>query len=314
MISKPMLAAVVTDEKLEEIEFPVLLSPKIDGIRCLLHPELGPVTRSFKPLPNELTRDALIRIARDTYLDGELIALNSKCERLSFNETQSALMSRGGRPDFLFYAFDCFRKPSADFMERHYDAEVIINELNSMHFRLVPHTLVGNIEAFRERTEMYVRQGYEGVCLRHRYGPYKSGRSTFRQGWLLKYKQWQDAEGTIIGFEELLRNTNEDVKDNFGYAKRSHAKSGMVPAGTLGALVLETQWGELRVGSGFDASLRDQIWRRNTPVDQNGERILDHAECGIELPDIGRVVTFKYQAYGMQDKPRFPIFKGFREE
>lgn len=146
--------------------------------------------------------------------------------------------------------------------------------------------------------------------LRHPQGPYKNGRSTLRQQWLLKHKDWQDAEGTIIGFEERMHNANEDIKDNFGYAKRSSAKDGMQPTGTLGALILETPWGELRVGTGFDDALRAEIWERNE-VKQVGE-----AEWVVRgpQPDIGRTITFKYQPFGMQDKPRFPVFLHFRED
>ncbi|KKL60017.1 hypothetical protein LCGC14_2209470, partial [marine sediment metagenome] len=59
-IERPMLAATVAYDDLEKVEWPVLCSPKIDGIRCLIHPELGPVTRSFKPLPNEHVRERLL--------------------------------------------------------------------------------------------------------------------------------------------------------------------------------------------------------------------------------------------------------------
>ena len=52
-ISRPMLAAsaVREQELIDHMPTQVLASPKLDGIRVLLHPELGPVTRRFKPLP-----------------------------------------------------------------------------------------------------------------------------------------------------------------------------------------------------------------------------------------------------------------------
>ena len=149
--------------------------------------------------------------------------------------------------------------------------------------------------------------------IRDPQGPYKGGRSTLNQGWLIKYKEWLDAEGTVVGFEERMHNTNEDQKDNFGHAKRSSHKDGKVPMGTLGALLLDTAWGQLSVGTGFDDALRQDIWERNCVI-AKGEG--DHVEFIVrgKQPDINRVVTFKYQPFGMQDKPRFPIFKHFRED
>jgi len=29
---------------------------------------------------------------------------------------------------------------------------------------------------------------------------------------------------------------------------------------------------------------------------------------------MGKIITFKYQLYGTKDKPRMPIFKGFRDD
>ena len=89
MIERPMLAATVKVGDFNNVEWPVLASPKIDGIRCLIHPTLGPVTRTFKPIPNVYIRTMLERIAKGSYLDGELVAVN-KQGVIDFNGTQSA--------------------------------------------------------------------------------------------------------------------------------------------------------------------------------------------------------------------------------
>ena len=314
MISKPMLASVVTDTDLERVEWPALASPKIDGIRILIHPTLGPVTRSFKKLPNVLTREALMRLASWSQLDGELVAMGEQNQAgfrpvLSFNETQSAFMSFSGQPHFILWAFDCFYHPEDPYERRYRDAIATTTEIDSVHIRYVDHKLVHSAEEFAKYATQCLQKGFEGACLRALQGPYKSGRSTLRQGWLLKYKQWQDAEGTVLGFEERMHNANEDIKDHFGHAKRSSHKANMVPMGTLGALILDTAWGELRVGTGFDDATRQDIWDRNMTF-----LGLENIAMGMSQPDTGRIVTFKYQAFGMQDKPRFPVFKGFRED
>lgn len=103
------------------------------------------------------------------------------------------------------------------------------------------------------------------------------------------------AEGTIIGFTELMHNANEDLGDAFGRAKRSSNKDGMIPGDTLGALILMTEWGVLDVGVGFSMKQRDDIWN-----DKAGH--------------LGLSATFKYQKEGMQDLPRFPVYKGIRRD
>lgn len=295
MITKPMLSATVHKYELHKLEYPIICSPKLDGIRCLIHPTLGPVTRSFKPVANEYIRGSLKEVAGDQYLDGELIALDDEGEALAFNPTQSAVMTRGGRPNYTFAAFDCFRRPDMAFVERIATVDGIVNGINHPYVTSVTHSLVQNEEEFMSYATRNLEEGYEGTMIRHPEGPYKSGRSTLKQGWLIKYKEWEDAEGVVVGFEERMHNANEDQKDNFGHAKRSSHQENMLPMGTLGALLLGTAWGQLRVGTGFDDATRQEIW--------NGRR---HYE--------GQTVKFKFQPFGMQDKPRFPVFLGFREE
>ncbi len=308
MIKRPMLAATVTYDGLEKVEWPVWCSPKVDGIRNLMHPELGAVTRSFKPLPNEYVREELHRWAAHTNLDGELVAVDALGKDLSYNETQSAMMSHSGQPAWKFMVFDCFERPDWDFVTRHQLARQRCRQLGCTRIKILKHEIIRDIEEFIKYTDKCIGAGFEGSIIRAPAGIYKSGRSTLRQGWLLKYKQWIDTEGIITGFVELMHNENPDVRDNFDLAKRSSAKDGMVPMGTLGALELTTEWGRLYVGSGFDQALRQEIWTRNMDVAE----MIRSGSSGP--PDVGRYVVFKYTPHGMKDKPRFPIFKGFRDD
>jgi DNA ligase-1 len=199
--------------------------------------------------------------------------------------------------------FDCFDKPEDPFRSRLMRAEQFVRRASHRCISVVEHVVVQTPEEFARYAEETISLGYEGVMLRDPEGPYKEGRSTLKQQWLVKYKEWADAEGTVVGFEERMHNANEDIKDNFGHAKRTSHQENMVPMGTLGALILDTKWGELRVGTGFDDALRQEIWDSNREPDIYGAQM-----------DLGRIVTFKYQAFGMQDKPRFPVFLHFRED
>ena len=51
--------------------------------------------------------------------------------------------------------------------------------------------------------------GYEGLIIRDPFAPYKFGRSTVREGFLLKVKRFVDSEAVVIGIEEEMYNGNE---------------------------------------------------------------------------------------------------------
>ncbi|MCX6877329.1 MAG: hypothetical protein NTW21_26500 [Verrucomicrobia bacterium] len=96
-ISKPMLASKC--ERPDLLPFPVLATPKLDGIRYL---KLGgkALTRSFKPISNRFAREWIEANLPDG-LDGELMLRGG-----TFNETTSAIGARDGQPDFVFHVFD----------------------------------------------------------------------------------------------------------------------------------------------------------------------------------------------------------------
>jgi len=289
-IVKPMLATAMSDHR--EIRYPLLASAKLDGIRCLIHPALGPVTRKFKPVPNRHIRDMLNSVNAVGF-DGELVSLNPDGTVRTFNECQSDIMSEDKLVDFKFLVFDDFTHPTVGFSHRYMQAAGRCRQLPA-EFEAVMHSVVQSPEALYRLHLSHMNQGYEGTMTRDPKAPYKNGRSTLRQEWLLKLKDFKDAEGEIIGFEERMSNRNTLERDEVGHAKRSSAKAGLVPADTLGSLVLHTDWGTLSVGTGFDDALRARVWRDRDNY-------------------LGRLVTFTYQPSGMQDKPRFPVFKGFRD-
>ncbi|MCX6872452.1 MAG: hypothetical protein NTW21_01385 [Verrucomicrobia bacterium] len=89
-ISKPMLASKC--ERPDLLPFPVLATPKLDGIRCL---KLGgkALTRSFNPISNRFAREWIEANLHDGP-DGELMLRGG-----TFNETTSAIGARDGQPD-----------------------------------------------------------------------------------------------------------------------------------------------------------------------------------------------------------------------
>lgn len=294
MITKPMLA---TSQSLDPyaISYPKLASPKLDGIRALIHHELGPVTRSFKPIANTYIR-RMLNHNEFTGLDGELVTRNTDGVIRTFNEVQGDVMRRDGEPRYQLQVFDDFTLPDLPFEQRYERAQQRVAALASEDMIVVPHVLVATPEQLIQLHGEYVASGYEGTMVRALDGKYKSGRATAKQEWLLKYKDWVDTEGEVVGFIEQQRNDNVAFKGELGQTKRSTAKGGMVPADTLGKLEVRTaQWGVLEIGCGVMVhDERQHVWYNQGAY-------------------LGRTVTFKYQPSGMQDKPRFPTFKGWRD-
>jgi DNA ligase-1 len=291
---KPLLAC---EADLEQLKFPLLVSPKLDGIRCVIHPELGPVTRNLKPIQNGGLRQRLSELP--PYLDGELIA-GSPSAGDAMQRTTSAVMGRNAAWDHVrYYVFDHFETPGDFFSKRH---ELAAGLAAVSHFggagQELTHYEVHSLEELMALEEDYVSQGYEGIMLRDPDGRYKFGRSTVNEGILLKLKRFEDAEGVVVGCVEKMHNENAATKDALGRTKRSSSKKNKVPTGTLGALVLRIEgWPSetVEVGSGFTEEQRSEIWA-------NREALLGHE------------ATFKFQRSGAKDAPRFPVFKGFRED
>ena len=291
---KPMLA---DHANLANIKFPVYASPKLDGIRAvILNGKL--LSRSLKPIPNKFTRKLFEDKLEYEGLDGELI-VGSPTDPKCFNKTTSGIMSEEGEPNIKYYVFDqipeyCGQPTNVRFQTRYKDLASCITLLPNTI--LVNQKLIFNLPELLKFEEECLNEGYEGVIIKDPNSPYKYGRSTLKEGYMLKIKRYMDSEAEILSVEELLSNNNEATRDELGKVKRSNAKSGMIPQNTLGALIVrDIETGiEFSIGTGFDESLRQELW-------DNKDNI------------IGKIVKYKFFAYGVIGKPRHPVFLGFRD-
>jgi DNA ligase-1 len=197
---KPMLAGKVD---LEKLKFPVMVSPKLDGIRALvIDGQL--VSRTLKPIPNHHIRNTLSKLEFEG-LDGELI-VGDPWAKDCFNQSTSNVMRQTGEPDFKFHVFDHHTDKDAPFMSRRLS---IINSNYPSFIEHVPHHMVANHEGLMESEKTYVEIGFEGIMIRDPFGRYKYGRSTTNEGLLMKLKRFSDSEAEIIGLEQLYSNQNE---------------------------------------------------------------------------------------------------------
>lgn len=298
LISKPLLAHTVED--VSKVSFPVLASPKLDGIRALMPGEgMGLVSRKYKPIPNQWIRDQLEAVLQDG-MDGEIIVLDDKGNPDTFSRTTSIVMASKTpkQAPFKFYVFDWVQKdraPDMSFQNRYHDLVEYFKENPSDIVEVVPHSLIENMDKLVKYEERMVNRGYEGVMVRDPLGVYKNGRSTMRQGILGKIKRFADAEAMVIGFEELMHNNNVAKKDAFGRTERSTCKDNLVGMDTLGALLVEYNDHQFSIGTGFTQEQRKEIWDNRDDY-------------------LNKLIKFKFQEAGQKDAPRFPVWLGWRSE
>lgn len=285
---KPMLGIAVDTTKLV---FPVYASPKLDGIRVIIK-DGKVLSRNGKPIPNLFIQSLL-----KTYhgLDGELIVGHPTHPNV-FQLTTSGVMSIEGTPNVRLYVFDCWYAEGG--IDTRYNEVLKITQNSPISdIEVVLQIIVNSLEELYKFEEECLAKGYEGVMLRYPNAPYKNGRSTVKEGALLKLKRFSDSEAYILGMEPLLRNHNEPTKNALGHTERSSHIYNKVADDLLGALnVKDIHTGvEFSIGSGFTEEQRKEIWNKQ-----------------VEL--IGSIVKYKYFEVGVKDKPRFPIFLGFRDK
>lgn len=296
---RPMLSA--TYENGMQLNYPLLASQKLDGVRCIIRDGVA-VSRKLLPFPNKHLQSLLANPEFEG-LDGEII-VGDPFAPDCFRKTQSFTSSIDKIEDFTFHVFDYINHPTHSFEIRlkmvkgttfAYLPKIKVRLQKLDFITAVPHQWITCEEDLDAYEAEILSKGGEGIMLRDPSGLYKFGRSTLKEGWLMKVKRFHDSEATIIGFEEQMHNANEAQQSELGLTKRSHEKAGMVPAGTLGALVVRDGDIEFNIGTGMDAALRQEIW--------DNRRVY-----------LSKLVKYKYFPSGGKSKPRHPVFLGFRDE
>lgn len=282
---KPMLSATLLDPML--LTWPVIVSPKLDGLRCVIKDNMA-LSRNLKPFRNKYLQEQLNTLPNG--LDGELIVGEPNIGNV-LGRTQSGIMSSDGEPDFRYYVFDRFDNPSRAFKARHWS----LYDVRHPRIEVVKHIQVNSLEEFVKYEQIVVGLGYEGVMIRGIHGHYKFGRATHNDQLLWKFKRFRDGEALVTGLEEGVHNNNMPELDELGRTKRSSHQAGMVGAGRVGTILAT------------DQSTGQQL--RVSPGTMTAEQRIYYWENQNEL--IGHIITFKTFDYGALNVPRFTTFKAF---
>lgn len=287
MTYKPLLAATI--EHPDQLVYPLVVSPKLDGIRCIIHNGIA-MSRNLKPIRNSFIQEQLQGLPDG--LDGELI-VGAPNQGLVLNRTVSGVMSEHGQPEFQYHVFDLAHEPGV-FTRRFAQ----LGKLKNDRLTIVPHDPISSPTMLAKYEQTVLSNGFEGIMCRDPNGLYKHGRSTLRDRILGKLKRFTDGELMVTNLVEGVRNENEQTRGALGESTRSMAKAGMVPNGLVGTIL------------GYDIKTGQQL--QVSP----GRMTHDMRKFYWENQDklVGEIIHYRVFAYGAVNTPRFPTFQHIRED
>lgn len=267
----PMLAHVYDPAK--PMTFPVMVQPKLDGVRCLTYLEEDSLTcmsRNGKPLHippaiHALPEDVLGLLAEGLVLDGELYIPGENFQ------TVVSVVKRENHPDAArleYHIYDCFstRDVAVPF-------DVRQNYLFGGAFATSPPTIrIVSAVICSSKTDIdnaharWVNEGYEGSIIRNPVGMYKHSRSFD----LLKRKDFIDHEYRV---SDIVEGKGKNAGTAILICETSNYKTFQVTA----------------PGTYDDKA---DVWNN-------------------KLAYIGARVTVRYQELSTNGIPRFPVAVGF---
>lgn len=298
-MNKPMLAAPLlspeqehTDanifEAMTKLRYPVLATTKKDGIRALRLDILR--SRTLKQIPNLSICHRALDLP--VHFDMELWS-----HSLDYNTIQSIVMSQEHprSKEIEFHVLDSMNGMSyVNRVDQIAATQTLQVDLKKETFYFeypVRCEDAYELQAFFAHIEAI---NGEGICFRLEHSPYKNGRSTLKEQYLVKLCRYTFTEVTVVGFVEQQENTNPIKYNDVGKMDRSKAKSGMKPKCSLGAFVVMNSQGlTFNVGNGVALTneLRDEIW------------------CNQE-EWLGKVIKIRSKAHGVKIAPRSPVYWG----
>lgn len=268
-----MLCYPFEEKRLDRWNSPVLVQPKLDGLRCraVFDDALGywklisSEQNEFFSVPH--INEALQRsdIARSLELDGELYCHGKSFEQI-FSIVSRQENIHGDYKDIKLHLFDIVDEELIQLQRTNHLVTLAMRFPDEL--QLVPSTLCNGIEQIMQTYKRILELRYEGIIVRHLTAPYIRRRSTQ----MMKFKPKKEDWYTIIDVKEEVNKNGE-------------------PKGSLGALICEGDDGsKFSVGTGFSHDQRQRLWK-------------------LQADLLGRIARVSYQHITPGRRvPRFPVF------
>lgn len=308
MKEKLPLKAPNNEWNLDSLQYPVLVSYKLDGIRCIY--KRGEIlSASMKTIPNTRLKalfEPYKNLTTKYVFDGELYS-----HEIPFSEHVSCLMSKEKpiHQSIKFYVFDIIPieeweagEHLTPYTQRIEILKTVLKEQDAF-MRPLKQCSVTTLAHLQSKIESAEEKGYEGIMIRNPSALYKNGRASTKQNIIHKYKFWIDYDGKITDVAEMKVNSPNLARelDNTGHMKPVHSKFSKMDGDTFGSFTVSVQINDnetapLSIGSwkGLTDDLRKEIWNNRDQY-------------------IGRWVRFKSMAVGQKHLPRIIKDLEFRD-
>ena len=284
MKMKPMLGKTIKDPAL--LRYPLLGSPKLDGIRALVKQNEDLVSRKLKLIPNKRLQQ-IFGLGPLRGYDGELVA-GDPTKPGCWNRTDSVVMSHEHKDTdtVRFYVFDRWVPNAKNWP---YEDRVPRNSMRHPRVVLVPQVLIRNADELLRFHREIVKKGYEGTIYRDPKGLYKYGRSTLKEQLLLKYKDTIDGEARIKSLKVEKENRNPQTKSKLGHMKRSSHKANKVPKKQIGSVTAVMMNGPFKgatfsIGMGISDELGKDMYRNPKKYLKQACKVRYREEKGADKP------------------------------
>ena len=254
-------------KRLDKWEPPYIIQPKYDGIRCrAVRIESGYILLSSEenlifsvPHINVALNDLNLNVE----LDGELYHHGMSFEQI----TSITSRTRNLHPDHTKIKFHLFDVVTNDHQVERLKA---VKEIGEMSRWIIPSPfwVCNNLEEIMVIYNQLIKDGYEGIIVRHYLNLYERKRSTY----VMKFKPKKEDTYEIIGSQEEISVDGH-------------------PKDTLGSLLCKSGDGNtFSIGTGFTKERRKELWEAR-------DLLVGHfAKVQYQHLTVGKMV------------PRFPVF------
>ena len=293
---KPILAPNQAVD-IKNLKYPLLVSYKLDGIRCIFK-DGQMYSRALKQFPNIRLRERFSHLAKlskekNIILDGELLA-----KSLTFNELSGITrqLDKIIPQDQYFYCFDIIINEDFElpFKNRLNNLIKIRGEINVKLLDQMPIDTAPDIAALYERA---LNWGCDGLILRDPNGRYKFGRATVKEGLIYKMKPFMTFDSKIINVIQAteVREGAEKKINELGRSVTSKKKDDRILIEKASAFVVMYEGKELKVTIAMTDEEKEEVWKNKSKY-------------------INRWIEYKGMLVGSKDLPRHPIFLRFRDD
>lgn len=288
---------------MDDLQYPVLASEKLDGIRALC---LGDkiVSRTGKPFRNKYLHEYFATLKE--YSIKHRVVLDMELFDDNFTHLGNIVsivnsFTKDLPPTFEPYIFDVI--PFSEWENE--QAGEFRNRINNpcldyfpSKYNFLPHYQFTNAHDLNTFYQRVLRQ-HEGIIVRSPYGGYKHGRCTLGDNIMYKLKEFETIDGIIVEIfhENMLVPHLEREKDEIGYLKKTYKKENKIAVDVAGSVKVKLEDGrqcKVTFGRGFTKNDKKAIWKERESY-------------------LGKHVEIEYQKFGNKDNLRTGKIVRFRD-